>query len=160
MTPPHEYVPPGPLDSAPPGGYRPPAGRLEALAAVLDGVDLGAYDMGLITWLAGLDDPTCRTVASIMWRCRQAGLPWSGGAMSQPPAQGAGARNADDPPLVAARLELDPEAVASVVGSLGYQLCLQATVVLSNDATQSTGGYVSDQPAMTTTAATSAGDDC
>ena len=27
----------------------------------------------IIAWLTGWDDPTCRTVASVMWRCRLAG---------------------------------------------------------------------------------------
>ena len=27
----------------------------------------------IVTWLTGWDDPTCRTIASLMWRCRLAG---------------------------------------------------------------------------------------
>lgn len=27
----------------------------------------------MVEWLIGWDDPTCRTLASIMWRCRLAG---------------------------------------------------------------------------------------
>lgn len=69
----HEYVPAGPLEKAPEGGYRKPAVRLEAFAAVLDGVPAGAYDQRIIDWLCGLDDTTCRTLASLMERCRQAG---------------------------------------------------------------------------------------
>jgi hypothetical protein len=75
--PPHDYVPPGPLDS-PPAGYWPPGDREAAIAAVLDGVPLSAYDHRLMTWLAGLDDPTCRTFTSIMWRCRLTGPPPAG----------------------------------------------------------------------------------
>lgn len=80
MTPPHDYVPPGPLDRAPRGPFQEPRVRLEALAAVLASVGLGAYDQRLITWLTDLDDPTCQGFASIMWRCRQAGLPPGGEA--------------------------------------------------------------------------------
>jgi hypothetical protein len=71
--PPHEYVPAGPLESAPGGGYRDPKARREAFAAVLAGVVVGGYDWRITNWLCGLDDPTCRTVASLMWRARLAG---------------------------------------------------------------------------------------
>jgi hypothetical protein len=47
--------------------------RQEAFSAVLEGVELGAYDERMIAWLVGWDDPTCRTIASLMWRCRLAG---------------------------------------------------------------------------------------
>ncbi len=40
---------------------------------VLEGVDTGAYDRRIAAWLAQLDDSTCRTIASPMWRCRLAG---------------------------------------------------------------------------------------
>ena len=45
MTAPHDYVPDGPVEAAP---YRllPARGRQEAFAAVLEGVDTGAYDSG------------------------------------------------------------------------------------------------------------------
>ena len=33
----------------------------------------GAYDTQIVNWLTGWDDPTCRTIASLMWRCRLAG---------------------------------------------------------------------------------------
>ena len=72
--PPHDYVPAGPLDAAPwEGGYQLPETRAAAFRAVLAGADLGDYDQRIIAWLAGLDDPTCRTVASLIWRARQAG---------------------------------------------------------------------------------------
>lgn len=74
-TPPHEYIPAGPLQDAPSGGYRELAIRLDAFEDVLAGVDIGTYDEKIVVWLAGLDDTTCRTVASLLWRCRLAGLP-------------------------------------------------------------------------------------
>lgn len=72
--PPHDYIPaPGPIGAAPwQGGYALPETRSGAFRAVLAGVDLGAYDSRIIAWLAGLDDPTCRTVASLIWRARLA----------------------------------------------------------------------------------------
>ena len=73
----HPYVPSGPLEDGPPGGYQPAGVRREALAAVLDGIPLGAYDRRVLDWLAGLDDPTCRTLASVMLRCRLAAPPGS-----------------------------------------------------------------------------------
>lgn len=73
-NPPHGYIPPGPVESAPwAGGYELPETRAEALRAVLAGVALGAYDERILGWLAGIDDPTCRTVASLVWRARLAG---------------------------------------------------------------------------------------
>jgi len=73
VTAPHEYIPDGPAEIAPPGGYCPPEVRQEAFAAALDGVKTGAYDHRVIAWLAWLDDTTCRTIASLLWRCRLAG---------------------------------------------------------------------------------------
>jgi len=70
---PHEYIPSGPADTAPPGGYCPPEVRLEAFTAALEGVETGAYDRQVVTWLTQLDDITCRTIASLLWRCRVAG---------------------------------------------------------------------------------------
>jgi hypothetical protein len=72
-TPPHEYIPDGPVEAAPPGGYCPPAIRQQALAAALEGVETGAYDRRTVAWLTQLDDTTCRTIASLLWRCRLAG---------------------------------------------------------------------------------------
>jgi len=46
--------------------------RQEALTAVLEGVEMGAYDRRIIAWLTQWDDTTCRTIASLMWRCRLA----------------------------------------------------------------------------------------
>jgi hypothetical protein len=74
MTTPHPYVPTGPVEAAPYLGYCPPEVRQEAFGAVLDGVELGAYDTRMVNWLVEVgDDPTCRTIASLMWRCRLAG---------------------------------------------------------------------------------------
>jgi len=72
-TPPHAYIPAGPVEAAPYLGYCPPEVRQEAFAAVLDGVGTGAYDRRIVAWLTGWDDTTCRTIASLMWRCRPAG---------------------------------------------------------------------------------------
>jgi hypothetical protein len=71
--PPHAYIPVGPVQCAPLGSFRSAQERQEAFAAVLEGVGLGAYDERMIEWLASWDDPTCRTIASLMWRCRLAG---------------------------------------------------------------------------------------
>ena len=73
MTTPYDYIPGGPVEAAPPGGYCPPEVRQEAFSAVLEDVEKGAYDYRIIAWLAQLDDTTCRTIASLMWRCRLAG---------------------------------------------------------------------------------------
>lgn len=76
MPSPHEYVPPGPLDSAPGGGFRHREVRADAFAEVLAGIELGDYDRRMIEWLTDVgDDPTCRALASIMWRCRTADPP-------------------------------------------------------------------------------------
>jgi hypothetical protein len=73
-NPPHAYIPTGPVEAAPYLGYCPPGVRHEAFAAVLEGVELGAYDTRIVSWLVEVgDDPTCRTIASLMWRCRLAG---------------------------------------------------------------------------------------
>ena len=69
------YLPDGPIDAEPPGRPEPPDVRLDVLAAVLDGVETAPYDDKVLGWLAGLDDPTYRTVASLLWRCRLAGVP-------------------------------------------------------------------------------------
>lgn len=74
---PHPYVPVAPLEKRPSGEYQPVEVRREAFAAVLDGIPLGAYDERILGWLADLDDPPCQTIASVMWRCRVAGLPHS-----------------------------------------------------------------------------------
>jgi hypothetical protein len=68
-----EYIPTGPLEAEPPGHPEPPDFRLDVLAAVLDGVELAPYDDKILGWLAEQDDPTYRTVTSLLWRCRQAG---------------------------------------------------------------------------------------
>jgi hypothetical protein len=72
-APPHPYIPLGPVETAPYGGYCQPETRQTAFAAVLQGVENGAYDERIVSWLVGWDDPTCRTITSLMWRCRVAG---------------------------------------------------------------------------------------
>jgi hypothetical protein len=72
MTTPHNYVPAGPVETAP-HGYCPPEIRQKAFAEVLADVQTGAYDRRIIAWLTQWNDPTCRTIASLLWRCRLAG---------------------------------------------------------------------------------------
>ena len=64
----------GLLEAEPPGSPEPPDVRLDVLAAVLDSIETAPYDDKVLGWLAGLDDPTYRTVASLLWRCRRAGF--------------------------------------------------------------------------------------
>ena len=61
-------VPAGPLESDP-GGFVPGAER----SALLDGVELGAWDLRAAGWLAGLDTSTMLTIASWIARAREAG---------------------------------------------------------------------------------------
>ena len=75
------YVPPGPIETIPLLGYCQPETRQAAFAAVLAGVPMGTYDHAMISWLVGWDDSTCRTITSIMWRCRVAGPPGQDGAV-------------------------------------------------------------------------------
>jgi len=72
-NPPHAYINSGPVEAAPYEGYCPPEVRREAFTAVLDGVEMGAYDLRIVAWLTQWDDTTCRTIASLMWQCRLAG---------------------------------------------------------------------------------------
>jgi hypothetical protein len=65
-------VPPGPLESAP-GGFVPEQERSAILAVVLDGVELGGWDLRVVGWLAGLDTSTALTIASWIARAREAG---------------------------------------------------------------------------------------
>lgn len=65
-------VPAGPLE-ADPGGFVPEAVRSAILAGVLDGVELGAWDLRVAGWLAGLDTSTALTIASWIARAREAG---------------------------------------------------------------------------------------
>jgi hypothetical protein len=65
-------VPGGPVQ-APPRGFVPPAEQARILAAVLAGIELGAWDRQIVQWLAGLDACTVLTVASLIARARTAG---------------------------------------------------------------------------------------
>ena len=58
-----------------PGGFVPQAERSAILAGVLDGVELGAWELRVARWLAGLDTSTLVTVASSISRSRAAGRP-------------------------------------------------------------------------------------
>ena len=51
----------------------PEAVRLSFLARVLEGVELGAWDLRVVRWLAGLDTSTALTVASWIARARETG---------------------------------------------------------------------------------------
>ena len=73
MKPPHAYIPAHSPIFAPPGSAS-PAVRLEAFKAVLDGVPTGVYDDQVITWLSEQDDPTAKTLLSLLWRCRETGM--------------------------------------------------------------------------------------
>lgn len=68
----HLRVSAGPVESAP-AGHVPNAERVELLAQLLSGLELGAYDRQLLTWLAGWDTATVLTVASWLVRTRAAG---------------------------------------------------------------------------------------
>jgi hypothetical protein len=67
-----DYAPGGPLDTAPAGPFTPPEDRRQAFLSALAGVELGTYDDQIIDWLSGLDDPTCRTIVSLIRRAREA----------------------------------------------------------------------------------------
>lgn len=72
--PPHDYIPAGPLDEPPFGGFCPDEVRAAAFAAVLAGVPLGAYDQRMIARTIELeDDNGLRWLMSLLWRCRLAG---------------------------------------------------------------------------------------
>lgn len=73
MSDPTGYAPAGPIKDSPASPYAGPERRREAFAAALDGVTIGSYDGRIIAWLCNLDDSTCRTVVSLLWRVRDAG---------------------------------------------------------------------------------------
>jgi hypothetical protein len=67
----HDYAPIERLDAAPTGPYVPMGKREEALVDAFRGVDRGANDDLIITWLARhLDNATLRTVVSLIERAR------------------------------------------------------------------------------------------
>lgn len=47
--------------------------RVAALLEALDGIELGDYDRRIIDWLAGWDTSVVGTVASLLYRAREAG---------------------------------------------------------------------------------------
>jgi hypothetical protein len=65
-------VPTGPLESDP-GGFLPGEERSAILAGVLDGVEMGSWDLRIVGWLSGLDTSTALTIASWIARARDAG---------------------------------------------------------------------------------------
>ena len=65
-------VPGGPVEVAP-AGFVPEAVRAQILAGALAGIELGAWDLRILGWLAGWDASTVLTVASWIARARAAG---------------------------------------------------------------------------------------
>ena len=65
-------VPAGPVEVAP-AGFVPQGEQAEILAAVLAGIELGAWDRRILSWLAGWDASTVLTVASWIARARDGG---------------------------------------------------------------------------------------
>jgi hypothetical protein len=65
-------VPAGPLESEP-GGFLPGEERSAILAGVLDGVEMGSWDLRIVGWLSGLDTSTALTIVSWIARARDAG---------------------------------------------------------------------------------------
>ena len=65
-------VPAGPLESDP-RGFLPREERSAILAGVLDGVEMGSWDLRVAGWLSGLDTSTALTIASWIARARDAG---------------------------------------------------------------------------------------
>jgi hypothetical protein len=65
-------VPAGPLESDP-GGFLPGEQRSAILAGVLDGVEMGSWDLRVVGWLSGLDTSTALTIASLIARARETG---------------------------------------------------------------------------------------
>jgi hypothetical protein len=70
---PGAYVPPGPLETSPGGSHHNAGFRRMALGQVLRGVELGAWDVEVLDWLSRADDPTVRTLCSLIHRARLAG---------------------------------------------------------------------------------------
>jgi hypothetical protein len=63
----------GPYEVRPGPGFVPEPVRRSYLAAALAGVELGAYDVRIVDWLAQWDDYTARLVVSLLVRARRAG---------------------------------------------------------------------------------------
>lgn len=68
----HPHVPTGPIQTSP-TGFMPDVLQHCALTDVLDGIELGAYDQRVITWLSGWDWPTVAVVASLIRRSQHLG---------------------------------------------------------------------------------------
>jgi hypothetical protein len=65
-------VPAGPVE-VPPAGFASGVVQAQILAGVLAGIELGAWDQRVLSWLAGLDASTVLTVAAWIARSRAAG---------------------------------------------------------------------------------------
>lgn len=66
-------LPSGPIDVDPIDVYRTMslADVRGLLDQALDGLDLGAYDRGIVEWVKACDQPTIVTLASLITRARQ-----------------------------------------------------------------------------------------
>jgi hypothetical protein len=79
IRPPFDLRSDGPADDYEPGETagqwraRRHADRLAALQEPLDGVELGAHDRRILDWLADWDTSVIGTVASLLYRAREAG---------------------------------------------------------------------------------------
>jgi hypothetical protein len=60
----HAYIPAGPVDAAPYVGYCPPEVRQEAFSAVLEGIEMGAYDTQIVNWLTVVPFATLAKIMS------------------------------------------------------------------------------------------------
>ena len=69
-TPPHSYIPDGPIETAPYLGYERPEIRNAAFAAVLEGVELGANDTRMVNRPGFCRGSIERTIGSWQERLR------------------------------------------------------------------------------------------
>lgn len=64
----------GPIESEP-SGFVPRAGQLDVLLECLAGIELGAWDLRIVSWLSGWDWPTVSTIVSWLWRVSAGSAP-------------------------------------------------------------------------------------
>ena len=65
-------IPDAPIETAPLAGPWSAEVHRDLLAAVLTGVELGAFDRRILDWLADWDGPTLVTIVSLILRARNA----------------------------------------------------------------------------------------